>query len=239
MFRKICFFILFLSVFLSFANSHSYNYTNDGGKGKSIAFKEPVVEKDGKTIKHSFSGILRNNLESVWITNSAIEVAASDKIEEMIKIQKKSQDSRHSDKTVIEAGNFIAELLTAETKIIISPSENFTATIRIRDNKTKKIIVNWTTPVYTNEEEFTSYAANDIALYALPLLGVNLSSLAKTNLSYRKNRINESLFDAKSHLDNLTASITEIDKQLSQITKNKMEDSNAVAEKARLTAELE
>lgn len=239
MFRKICFFILFLSVFSSFASSHSYNYTNDGGKGKSISFTEPVVEKDGKIIKHSFSGIFRNNLESVWIANSAIEVVASDKLDEMIKIQKKSQDSRHSDKTAIEAGNFIAELFSADTTIIISSSGSFTATIRIRDNKTKKIVVNWTTPVYTNEEEFTSYAANDIALYSLPLLDVNLSSLAKTTLSYRKNRVNESLFDAKSHLDNLTTSITEIDKQLSKITKSKMEDSNAIAEKARLAAELE
>ena len=239
MLRKTCCFILLLFVFLLSANGYSYNYTNDGGKGKSISFTEPVVEKNGKIIKSSFSGIFRNNLEGVWIANSAIEVVASDKVNEIIEIQKKSQDSRHSDKTVIEAGSLIAELFSADTKIIISASESFTATIRIRDNKTKKIIVNWTTPVYINEEEFTSYAANDIALYALPLLGVNLSSLAKTNLSYRKNRPNESLFDAQSHFNNLTASIAEIDKQLSQIEKNKMEDNNAVAEKARLTAELE
>lgn len=201
---------------------------------KSIAFVTPVVEGTDKASKKALAEILRNNLEQVWITNSSFTVVASDKMAEMIATQRKSQDSRHSDKTVIDSGNFIAELFSAHTKIDISQSGQYTVTIRITDNKTSAVPVNWTAPAYDNEEDFISYAANDIALHALPKLGVELSSLAKTRLSYRKNTGNESLAATKQHFETLTISINEIDKKLSEITKSKMEDSNAVSEKAAL-----
>lgn len=215
-----------------FTQNHTAAHKDENRK--SIAFVTPVVEGNGKGSKSALAEILRNNLEQVWITNSPFTVVASDKMTEMIATQRKSQDARHSDKTAIQAGNFIAELFSAHTKIVISQSGQYTVTIRITNNQTGAVPVNWGTPAYDNEEDFISYAANDIALYALPILGVELSSLAKTRLSYRKNTGNESLVATKQHFETLTVSINEIDKKLSEITKNKMEDNNAVAEKAAL-----
>ncbi|MGP1577072.1 MAG: hypothetical protein ACTTH7_06225 [Treponema sp.] len=233
LFRKSSLYVLLFCVITQYSMSESHNYTNDGGKGKSISFTTPVI-KNSKASKNALAEIIRNNLERVWIMNSAFTVVATDKMKDMIETQRKSQDSRHSDETAIQAGDFIAELFSAYTTITISASGQYTATIRITDNRTSEVPVNWDTPVYDTEEEFISYAANDIALYALPLLGVELSSFAKTKLSYRENTGNESLADTKRHFESLTVSINEIDAKLSEITKSKMEDSNAIAEKTEL-----
>ncbi len=232
-------FLIILLVICGASILSAQNYTNDGGKGKSIAFEEPTVIENGREVKSTFSQMFRNRLQSVWLSNSAIEVVAKEELENMIAVQRRSQDARHSDSSSIEAGSFKAELFSASTTIEISSSHSFKVMIKIVDNSKGLMLVNWESPKYDNQDDFLSYAANDVALYALPILGVNLSSLAKSSLSYRKNRDNESLMDAKGRVDNLTTSIAELDRQLSELTKSQMHDLGAVAEKARLEAERE
>ena len=50
MLRNVCLFAVFFCCF-SFANAQNYNYTNDGGKGKSIAFEQYIVEENGEIVK--------------------------------------------------------------------------------------------------------------------------------------------------------------------------------------------
>lgn len=239
MLRNVSLFAVFLCCF-SFANAQNYNYINDGGKGKSIAFEDPIIEENGKIVKKdSLLQIFRNALQSRWLDNSAIKVVALEELERIIKVQKRSQDSKHSDKTVIEAGNFIAELFSAKSTVYISSLGRYTVLVKITDNEKGIVVVNWTSAEYENEKDFLDYAANDVALNVLPMLGVELSSLAKQRLSYRKNTDSNSLSEARKYLDNLTSSISDLDKQLSEVVKTKMQEVGSVAERERIKAQLE
>lgn len=238
MLRDICFFTAFFCCF-SFANAQNYNYTNDGGKGKSIAFEQPIVEENGEVVKKdSLVQIFRNMLQSRWLDNSAIKVVAIEELERIIKVQKRSQDAKHSDKTAIDAGNFIAEVFSVQTTIYISSQGKYSVRIKITDNEKGTLVSNWMSSEYEDKEDFINYAANDVALNILPMLGVELSSRAKQRLSYRKNSDN-SLLEVRKYLDNLTSSISDLDKQLSEVTKSKMQEVGSIAEKARIEAELE
>lgn len=215
----------------------SQNYINNGGKGKSIAFEESLTIKNGRQTQNSYySTVLKTNLTQVFVVYSAITVVASDNEREIIDIQRKSQDSRHSDSSAIEAGNLIAQMYTAQSTIEFSANTNFRVSINIRNNKTGGIEASAKVGPYSNEEEFHNYAANDIGLRILPQLGVELSSLAKSNLSYRKNNNSESLVDARKHYSNIVASIENIDKELSVLTKTQMDKNTAIAQKASLEA---
>ena len=238
MLRNVCLFAVFFCCF-SFANAQNYNYTNDGGKGKSIAFEQSIVEENGEVVKKdSLVQIFRNTLQSRWLDNSAIKVVAIEELERIIKVQKRSQDARHSDKTAIDAGNFIAELFSAQTTIYISSQGKYSVRIKITDNEKGSLVSNWISGEYENKEDFIDYAANDVALNILPMLGVELSSRAKQRLSYRKNS-DSSLLEARKYLDNLTSSISDLDKQLSEVTKSKMQEVGSVAEKVRIETQLE
>ena len=238
MLRTSSFIVVFLCCF-SFVNAQNYNYNNDGGKGKSIAFEDPIVERNGKIVKESsLVQIFRNMLQSRWLDNSAMDIVAVEELEKTIKVQRRSQDSRHSDKTAIEAGNFLAELFSVQTTIYILPQGQYSVRIKIVDNERGILVANWASEEYENQEDFMNYAANDVAFNVLPMLGVELSSLAKRNLSYRKSD-NASLLEARKYLDNITSSISELDKQLSDVTKSKMQEVGSVAEKERIKAQLE
>lgn len=237
---KIISFIFIFSVLCGF--SFAQNYINDGGRGKSIAFEQSTIIENGKKIQNTsliYSTILKENLEQVFVTNSAITVLAVDQIDKILDIQRKSQDSRHSDSSVIQAGNLISQMYTAQSTIEFSSdksAKNFYVSINIRNNENSKIEASTKVGPYVNQEDFYNYAANDIALIILPKLGVELSSLAKTNLSYRKNKVDESLVDAKNHYSAITASIENINKELSELTKSRMDQSTAVAQKTKLEA---
>jgi len=228
---------IFLSFTLVSAFSESYNYTNDGAKGSTIAFEMPKIIT-GEASPY-LAQIIKNNLERVWRTYSGMQVIARDKMDAIIANQKKSQDALHSDASAIEGGNILAEQFSAYTTIYIRENKEFRLTIEIVDNKNgdKKVIYN--TEIYEKEEDFTEYAPNEVALNVLPKLGVELSSMAKSKLVYRKNNENESLGDAKLHRDSIDRSIEALDKQLSEVLKTKMADTNAVAKKAQLQAEME
>jgi len=112
--------------------SESYNYTNDGAKGASIAFEMPKIVGGSSS---SLAQIIKNKLESLWNNYSRIQVIAQDKMKAIIANQKKSQDALHSDASVIEGGNILAEQFSAYVTIYIRENKDFKLTIEIVDNK--------------------------------------------------------------------------------------------------------
>ena len=236
--QKIAKKIVLVAIFLAIAleSAVAKNFTNDGGEGKAIDFRQPTVITSGKNYA-SIAGILKNNLEEVWLNYSNMQIVASDHEKRSTDIQKKSESALYSEKTAIESGNFVIQNFTADTKIFISEKGTFRATIRIVDNEKNSVVANYETEDFENEDSFCTYAANDIAINVMPKLGIELTTNAKSILSYRKNNPNETVQEAELYYSNLSVSIDEIDEKISAIEKTKMDAQTAIAEKSRLEAE--
>ena len=227
--KKVFAFMLFLlAACVGFSQSNGY-FIGDGASGKRVLVYTSTIE-NGKSDDAWIAQKVKRDIISDFVNYSNIDVIDSDEKNTILKLQKDSESAYYSDVNPIELGKAISA--KSYIKIVSTKKKDtFSVTVTVTNIETGKTENSYTSSFYP-ENEFITKVHGEASADLLEKMGVKLTPAGKRLLQY--GTFTQTSTESAENLETYKAEIARLEKEQSELMKNRNTEVDAEAQAARI-----
>lgn len=227
--KKLFVSIVFITIAIPVFAQDSGYFIGDGASGKRVLVYTSTIE-NGKDDDAWIAQKVKRDIISDFVNYSNIDVIDSDEKATILKLQKDSESAYYNDVNPIELGKAISA--KSYIKIVSTKKKDtFSVTVTVTNIETGKTENSYTSNFYP-ENEFITKVHGEASADLLEKMGVKLTTAGKRLLQYGS--FTQSSTESAENLETYKAEIARLEKEQSELMKNRNTEVDAEAQAARI-----